>query len=131
MFQVKWHVFLQASVVSLACFALLLSGCGDKGGEYFYDFADPIIVNVSEGGGKGYLKVDLTLQLDSDKAVKSAGEKAAVLRNVVNQYLTSQGPALKELSQEIEKLGEKLKDEIKDKAGVEVQKVLFRNYVWQ
>ena len=55
MFQFKWDTFLSALVGAVVCSGLLFfSSCGGNGGAYFYDFADPIIVNItSSSGGKG------------------------------------------------------------------------------
>lgn len=132
MFRVKWNAFSIALLLVINCFVPLFTSCGGEKGSSFYDFAEPIIVNVgSSGSGSsgGYLKIDLTLKLDNDNFVKVSQERvgAAEIRHYINELLG--GKTAEELTPE--KVAEYIKNTVEDKTDLQIQQVLFRTFVRQ
>jgi flagellar basal body-associated protein FliL len=131
MSQVKWNAFSIALLLGIACSVPLFTSCGDSGGLQYYDFADPIIVNIAgSGGGTAYLKIDLTLELSADNFDKVNKEtvSSARIRHIVNELLS--GKMGEELTPS------KVADEIKTTVqgtitNFKIQNVLFRSFVQQ
>ena len=133
MSQVKWNAFSIALLLGIACSVPLFTSCGDSGGLQYYDFADPIIVNIVDsgsGGGTAYLKIDLTLELSKDNFDKVNKEtvSSATIRHIVNELLS--GKMGEELTPS------KVADEIKTTVqgtitNFKIQNVLFRSFVQQ
>lgn len=59
----------------------------DAVGEMFE--LEPFVVNLSDPKGKRYLKVKITIELESDKMVEKAGKSKPKMRDMVIMLLTS------------------------------------------
>ena len=82
-------------ILTMALGPLLLFGCG--GGEteepevfYGYSFPDPIITNFDTESGKGYLSMNIVLQVGSDQEINDYGSKAPRLKHAVVTFLANQ-----------------------------------------
>ena len=87
-------------ILTMALGPLLLFGCG--GGEteepevfYGYSFPDPIITNFDTESGKGYLSMNIVLQVGSDQEINDYGSKAPRLKHAVVTFLAKWITSLK------------------------------------
>ena len=127
------------SIFIMALGPFLLFGCGG-GGEteepevfYGYSFPDPIITNFDTESGKGYLSMEIVLQVASDQEINDYGAKSPRLKHAVVTFLAKKETQeiLPDLVQDPIKMGEYIQEAIKEEVGVEPKKVMFESFIRQ
>jgi len=119
--------------------AFLSFGCG--GGDesekpsvfHGYDFPDPIKTNFDTESGKGYLSMEITLQVSSPQDITNLGAKSQLLKHAVTTFLAKKETQeiLPDLVTDPDKMGEYIQEAIKEELDFEPQKVVFRSFIRQ
>jgi flagellar FliL protein len=92
----------------------------------------PFIVNVAESGARRYLKCTMSMELSSAAGIQEAQEKAALLRDVVIDVLSSKRLADLEAGPPRDALRKELADTLNSLISrAQVERILFSEFVLQ
>jgi flagellar basal body-associated protein FliL len=100
---------------------------------YGYDFPDPVITNFDTSSGKGYLSMEITLQVKSSKDVDMLGAKRQLLEHAVVTFLAKKETQdiLPDLVTDPDRMGEYIQEAIKESVEFEAERIIFRSFIRQ
>ena len=100
---------------------------------YGYDFPDPVITNFDTSSGKGYLSMEITLQVKSSKDVDMLGAKRQLLEHAVVTFLAKKETQdiLSDLITDPDRMGEYIQEAIKESFKFEAERIIFRSFIRQ
>ena len=115
-------------------FILLSCNSGENSNVFYgYDFPDPVITNFDTSSGKGYLSMEITLQVKNSKDVENLGARSQLLEHAVVTFLAKRDTQsmLPDLITDPDRLGEYIQEAIKEAIEFEAERVIFRSFVRQ
>ena len=125
------------SIIIVLIAFMLLNCSGDetikKSMFYGYDFPDSVITNFDTRAGKGYLSMEITLQVKSSKDADMLGAKRQLLEHAVVTFLAKKETQdiLPDLVTDPDRMGEYIQEAIKETVNFEVERVIFRSFIRQ